>query len=73
MPPIDLNLLGLLLQTSPITVNAIAETGDGLLLGNVLTTVLNTLDATPDEPDRPEQQPQRPAGQGGRRAERRAT
>jgi hypothetical protein len=47
--PIDLNLLGLNLQTSQINVNADAHTGDGLLLGNVLTTLLNTLDATPDE------------------------
>jgi hypothetical protein len=47
--PIDLNLLGLNLQTSQINVNADAQTGDGLLLGNVLTTLLNTLDATPEE------------------------
>lgn len=45
--PIDLNLLGLLLQTSPITVNAFAETGDGNLLGNLLDSLLNTIDATP--------------------------
>lgn len=48
VPPLDLNLLGLLLQTSPITVNAFTQTGDGLLLGNVLTTALNTLGATPE-------------------------
>jgi hypothetical protein len=36
-----------MLQTSPIDVNASAESGDGLLLGNVLTTALNTLGATP--------------------------
>ncbi len=46
VPPLDLNLLGLVLETSPITVNAFAEEGNGLLLGNVLTTVLNTVDAT---------------------------
>ncbi len=47
VPPLNLNLLGLLVQTSPITVNATAQTGNGLLLGNILTVVLNTLDATP--------------------------
>ncbi len=47
VPPLDLNLLGLVLETSPITVNASAQTGDGLLLGNVLTLAMNTLDATP--------------------------
>jgi len=49
VPPINLNLLGLGLQTSPITVNATAQTGNGLLLGNVLTTALNTLNATPQD------------------------
>ena len=48
VPPLDVNLLGLKLETSPITVNASAETGDGLLVGNVLTTALKTLDATPE-------------------------
>jgi hypothetical protein len=48
VPPIDLNLLGLVLQTSQIQVNADAITGNGDLLGNVLTTLLNTLGATPD-------------------------
>ena len=47
VPPIDLNLLGLVLQTSAITVNASSQTGNGLLLGNVPTTILNTLGATP--------------------------
>lgn len=47
--PIDVNLLGLNLQTSQINVNADAHTGNGLLLGNLLTTLLNTLNATPDE------------------------
>lgn len=45
--PIDLNLLGLLLKTSPITVNAFAQPGDANLLGNLLSSVLNTIDATP--------------------------
>lgn len=49
VPKIDLDLLGLNLQTTPITVDAHATTGDGLLLGNVLTSVLNTLDATPEQ------------------------
>lgn len=49
LPALDLNLLGLKLVTEPITVNADATTGDGLLLGNVLQTVLNTLGATPEE------------------------
>ena len=46
VPPLDLDLLGLVLQSSPITVDGSAHVGDGLLLGNVLTTALNTLDAT---------------------------
>ena len=48
VPPIDLNLLGLNLQTDQINVNADARTGNGLLLGNVVTTLLNTLGATPE-------------------------
>jgi predicted nucleotidyltransferase len=47
VPPLDLNLLGLGLKTSPITVDATARSGNGLLLGNVLTTALNTPGATP--------------------------
>ncbi len=49
VPALDLNLLGLQVQTSPITVNADAQTGNGNLLGNVLTSLLNTLGATPDK------------------------
>jgi hypothetical protein len=49
VPPIDLNLLGLVLKTSQIQVNANAATGNGLLLGNVLQTLLNTLGATPTD------------------------
>lgn len=45
--PIDLNLLGLNLQTSSIQVNATNQTGNGQLLGNIATTLLNTVDATP--------------------------
>ena len=49
VPAIDLDLLGLVLKTDPITVNASAGEGDGLLLGNVLNTILNELNATPEE------------------------
>jgi hypothetical protein len=45
--PINLNLLGLILQTSPIQINATNQTGNGDLLGNIGTTLLNTVDATP--------------------------
>ena len=47
VPPIDLNLLGLILKTSQIQVNADAISGPGNLLGNVLTDLLNTVGATP--------------------------
>jgi hypothetical protein len=47
VPPINLNLLGLILQTSPIQVNATNQTGNGDLLGNVTTSLLNTLGANP--------------------------
>lgn len=47
VPAIDLNLLGLLVKTSPITVNAFDQTGDGNLLGNLLDSLLLTIDATP--------------------------
>ena len=47
VPPINLNLLGLVLQTQQIQVNATATSGNGNLLGNLLTSVLNTLGATP--------------------------
>jgi hypothetical protein len=49
VPAINLDLLGLVLQTTPITVNASASSGDGQLLGNILTSVLDTLNATPEE------------------------
>src|SRR5436190_22984726 len=49
VPALDLNLLGLVVETSPITVNADAAEGDGKLLGNVLTSLLGTLNATPDK------------------------
>jgi hypothetical protein len=49
VPALDLNLLDLLVETSPITVNADAAEGSGKLLGNVLTSLLGTLNATPDK------------------------
>jgi hypothetical protein len=49
VPPLDVNLLGLNLQTDQIKVNADAETGPGELLGNVVTTLLNSLGASPQE------------------------
>ena len=45
--PINLNLLGLVLPTDQIQVNADAQSGNGNLLGNLLTDLLNTLDGTP--------------------------
>ena len=47
VPPIDLNLLGLILKTNQIQVNAGAQPGNGELLGNLLEQVLTTLKATP--------------------------
>ncbi len=49
VPPIDLNLLGLVLTTDQITVNADAQSGNGDLLGNLLGDLLNTLNATPTQ------------------------
>ncbi len=49
VPPIDLNLLGLVLTTDQITVNADAQSGNGNLLGNLLSDLLNTLNATPQD------------------------
>ncbi len=51
LPPINLNLLGLVLQTSTIQVNADAQSGNGQLLGNLLVDVLNTLDASQSDLD----------------------
>ena len=47
VPALDLDLLGLMLKTSPITVDAFAQTGNGNLLGNLVNSVLTTVDATP--------------------------
>jgi hypothetical protein len=49
VPALDMNLLGLNLTTDPVTVDASAQTGDGMLLGNLWATVLNTLQTTPDK------------------------
>ena len=46
LPPIDLDLLGLILQTSTIHVDATAQSGNGDLLGNLLFDLLNTLHVT---------------------------
>ncbi len=46
VPPIDLNLLGLILQTGTIQVNATAQSGNGDLLGNLLFDILNTAHAS---------------------------
>ena len=49
VPAINLDLLGLMLKTTPITVDASSRSDDGLLLGNVLSSALSTLNATPAE------------------------
>jgi hypothetical protein len=49
VPALNLDLLGLVLRTDPITVNASSTEGDGLLLGNVLSSVPSTINATPEE------------------------
>src|SRR5205823_1963940 len=41
LKPLDINLLGLTVQSSPITVTVSVETGSGQLLGNLLTVVSN--------------------------------
>ncbi len=46
VPPINLNLLGLILETSTIQVNATAQSGNGELLGNLLYDLLQNLHAT---------------------------
>jgi hypothetical protein len=42
--PINLNLLGLVLTTSPITIDLTAASGPGNLLGNLLCSVAHLLD-----------------------------
>lgn len=49
VPQLDMNLLGLQLKTDPVTLDASAQSGNGELLGNLWTTVLNNLSATPDK------------------------
>jgi hypothetical protein len=45
--PINLNLLGLNVETSPICLDITAERGPGNLLGNLLCGLTNALNATP--------------------------
>jgi hypothetical protein len=49
VPPIDLNLLGLILKTTQIQVNVNAQSGNGQLLGNLLNDLLTSLHATPQD------------------------
>ena len=46
VPPIDLNFLGLILQTSTIQVNATTDSGNGNLLGNLINDLLNSVHAS---------------------------
>jgi hypothetical protein len=47
LAPIDLNLLGLRIQTSRIVLDITAEPGPGNLLGNLLCGIVRLLDRTP--------------------------
>jgi hypothetical protein len=47
IPAFNVNLLGLGIGTDPLRIDATAASGDGDLLGNVFTTLENTLGATP--------------------------
>src|SRR3954469_5408639 len=49
VPQLDVNLLGMKLTTDPVTFDAAAQSGDGLLLGNVWQTDVNTRAGTPDK------------------------
>jgi hypothetical protein len=49
LPGINVNLLGMMLQTDPVALGASAQAGGGNLLGNVFTTLNNSLGATPDK------------------------
>ena len=51
VPPINLNLLGLILKTSTIQVNATSQQGNGNLLGNLLFDVLNSAHITQTDLD----------------------
>ncbi len=46
--PIDINLLGLRVQTSTITLVVTAEEGEGQLLGNLLCAIARLLDGNPN-------------------------
>ena len=47
--PVHLDVLGLLLTTSPIHLTITAHAGDGLVLGNVLTDLAHLFDNPPPE------------------------
>jgi hypothetical protein len=49
LPGINLNLLGLVVQTAPFSVDAAGQAGAGQFLGNVLTTLTNSLGTTPQQ------------------------
>ena len=42
-PPVDVNLLGVVVTTSDIQAQVLAQTGDGQILGNLLYNVANLL------------------------------
>lgn len=46
VPPIDMNLLGLILQTSTIQVNATSQSANGDLLDNLINDLLNSVHAS---------------------------
>jgi hypothetical protein len=51
VPPIDLNLLGLMLQTSTIQVKVTSQSGHGDLLGNLLDDLLQSVHASQSDPN----------------------
>lgn len=49
IPGLNLNLLGLIFQTDPVAISTGAQSGSGLVLGNVLATLTNTAGQTPQQ------------------------
>ena len=47
--PVHLDLLGLVVTTSPIHLTITAHSGDGLVLGNVVTALAHLFDNPPPE------------------------
>src|SRR5206468_3031377 len=47
--PVNLDLLGALVNTSPIDVSITAESGQGLILGNILYDLANLFNDLPDQ------------------------